>query len=155
MYFQEKLKNVPLIASSHHEKYDGTGYFRGAKGDEIPLGGRIMAVADVFDAITSKRHYRDRMPMLKVLNILRKDSNSHFDPKIVNVFFEISFDEIVKIIVSTDNVELEDSEIKLFKKYTVEDFHEILKKRETDLSGEDKLLIHTFEAHYERKKRVR
>jgi HD-GYP domain-containing protein (c-di-GMP phosphodiesterase class II)/Tfp pilus assembly protein PilF len=153
MYFQEKLKNVPDIASSHHEKYDGTGYFRGTKGEEIPLGGRIMAVADVFDAITSKRHYRDRMPMLKVLNILRKDSGSHFDPKIANVFFEISFAEIVKIIISTDGGKLDETELKLFNKYTVEDVHEIIKKREAEWNGEEKLLVHTFEMHYERRKK--
>lgn len=151
MYFQEKLKRVPEIASSHHEKYDGSGYFRGARGEEIPLGGRIMAVADVFDAITSKRHYRDRMPMFKVLNILRKDSGSHFDPKIVNIFFEIPFSLVVNIIISTDNDYLNENEKKLFDKYTVEDVHEILKKKEHNRTGEEKLLLHTFEMHYERK----
>lgn len=155
MYFQEKLKEVPEIASSHHEKYDGSGYFRGINGEDIPLGGRIMAVADVFDAITSKRHYRDRMPMLKVLSILRKDSGSHFDPKIVNIFFEIPFSKIVNIIISTDNDVLSDKELSLFKQYSVEDVHEILKKKDHDRSGEEKFLVHTFEMHYERKNQPR
>ncbi|MEW5819430.1 MAG: HD domain-containing phosphohydrolase [Cyanobacteriota bacterium] len=152
MYFQEHLFEVPEIASSHHERFDGTGYFRGSKENLIPLGGRIMAVADVFDAITSKRHYRDRMPMLKVLNILRKDSGSHFDPKIIKIFFDISFAKIVNIIISTDNDSLNDSEVDLFKDFTIEDMHELLKKKEHELSGEEKLIIHTFEIHYERKK---
>jgi HD-GYP domain-containing protein (c-di-GMP phosphodiesterase class II) len=62
------------MASSHHEKYDGTRYYRHLKGEEITLGGRILAVADVFDAITSKRHYRDKMPIKNVLNILTLSS---------------------------------------------------------------------------------
>lgn len=61
---------ITEMASSHHEKWDGTGYYRHLKGDEITLGGRILAVADVFDAITSKRHYRDKMPIKNVLNII-------------------------------------------------------------------------------------
>lgn len=151
MYFQEHLSEVPDIASSHHERFDGTGYFRNLKGEEIPLGGRIMAVADVFDAITSKRHYRDRMPFLKVLNILRKDSGTHFDPKIVNVFFEIPFSKIVKYIISSDKVELNDAEVELFTKYNVEEVHDMLKKKTHELTGEEKLLLHTFDYHYDRK----
>ena len=153
MYFQEKLKDVPEIASSHHERYDGTGYFRGTAGENIPLGGRIMAVADVFDAITSKRHYRDRMPMIKVLNILRKDSGSHFDPMVVNYFFQMSFARIVNIVISTDNDLLNENEMELFDRYTIDDVHEILKKKEHERDGEEKLLIHTFEMHYERRGR--
>ncbi len=69
--FWRKFKKVPEIAASHHEKYNGKGYHKGLVGEDIPLGGRIIAVADVFDAITSKRHYRDRMPFKQVLNILK------------------------------------------------------------------------------------
>ena len=61
VYISKNFKDVARIASSHHEKFDGTGYHKGLKGDEIPLGGRILAICDVFDAITSKRHYRDKM----------------------------------------------------------------------------------------------
>ena len=81
-----KFKEITEIASSHHEKYNGTGYFRGLKGEEIPLGGRILAVSDVFDAITSVRHYRDRMPIKDALNIIVNGKNEHFDAKIVNAF---------------------------------------------------------------------
>ena len=71
----------------HHEKYDGTGYPGKLKGEEIPLGGRVLAVSDVFDAITSKRHYRDKMPIKNALDIIKNGENSHFDKKIVDIFF--------------------------------------------------------------------
>lgn len=154
MEFQEKLKNVPDIASSHHERYDGTGYFRGTKGEEIPLGGRIMAVADVFDAITSKRHYRDRMSMLKVLNILRKDSGSHFDPRIVNIFFKIPFAKIVSIIIDKEDATISEKEYELFNQYSMEEVHTILKKNEYDLTPDEKLLVNTFTLFYERKNQL-
>jgi HD-GYP domain-containing protein (c-di-GMP phosphodiesterase class II) len=73
IHFPKHLVNVPHIAATHHEKVDGTGYFRGLKGEEIPLSGRIVALSDVFDAISSLRHYRSRMPFDKVLKIIRKD----------------------------------------------------------------------------------
>lgn len=151
MYFQEKLKNVPEIAASHHEKYDGTGYFRGLKGEEIPLGGRIMAVADVFDAITSKRHYRDRMPMIKVLNIMIKDSGSHFDPNVIKYFFDINFADILKVIITSDNAKLSDSDHELFAEYSVKTVYNILKKDKADRINEEITLIDKFKQYYERR----
>ena len=80
------FKEINEIACSHHEKWDGTGYYRHLKGEEIPYGGRILAVSDVFDAITSKRHYRDKMPIVNVIKILLEGENVHFDKSIVEVF---------------------------------------------------------------------
>ncbi|OGI20340.1 MAG: hypothetical protein A2287_04330 [Candidatus Melainabacteria bacterium RIFOXYA12_FULL_32_12] len=149
MYFEEKYKNVPEIASSHHEKYNGMGYFRKTKGEEIPLGGRILAVADVFDAITSKRHYRDRMPFLQVLSILKKDSGSHFDGGIVDEFFNIRVNNILDVLLlKTDAASLTDEEEKLFEKYTINDMHQILQKEESDRTEIEKEIITTFEKHY-------
>ena len=68
IHFDKHLANIPEVASAHHEKMDGSGYFRGLKGDTINLGGRILAVADVFDAITSRRQYRNRMPFERVFS---------------------------------------------------------------------------------------
>ena len=74
IHTSEDFKQITEIACSHHEKYDGSGYYRHLSGEDIPYGGRILAVADVFDAITSKRHYRDKMPILFFLKIsLSKD----------------------------------------------------------------------------------
>ncbi len=82
------LQASEIIALSHHEKFDGTGYPNGLKGEEIPLYGRITALADVYDALASKRCYKDAMPMEKVLFIIKKDSGTHFDPDLVKVFFD-------------------------------------------------------------------
>lgn len=81
--FQGHYKQVPKIAGSHHEKVDGTGYPQGLKGDEIPLGSKIIAVADFFEAITAKRHYRDPMSVEMAMTHLRDGSGTHFDPVIV------------------------------------------------------------------------
>lgn len=100
IYMSPDFRIITEIASSHHEKYDGSGYYRHLKGEEITIGGRILAVADVFDAITSKRHYRDKMPIKNVLNILKEGSGKHFDPKIVNLFLSIPLDKICGIFLS-------------------------------------------------------
>ncbi len=85
----ELLMITQDIARYHHEKWDGSGYPLGLKGEEIPLSARIMAVADVFDALVSKRVYKDAMSVDKAMEILKKDSGSHFDPEIVDVFIKI------------------------------------------------------------------
>jgi HD-GYP domain-containing protein (c-di-GMP phosphodiesterase class II) len=86
------------IAFTHHEKWDGSGYPRGLKGEDIPLSGRLMALADVYDALISKRMYKKAFSHQEAKDIIVKDSGSHFDPKIVESFLEIegSFVEIAK-----------------------------------------------------------
>ena len=82
------LKAGELIAATHHEKWDGSGYPNGLKGEEIPLLGRICAVADVFDALTTKRPYKEAFSNEEAFDILRKGRKTHFDPKVVDVFFD-------------------------------------------------------------------
>jgi HD-GYP domain-containing protein (c-di-GMP phosphodiesterase class II) len=84
--FEGFYRQVPEIAGSHHEKYDGTGYPCGLRGEDIPLGARILAVADVFEAITAKRHYRDPMPLDRALELLEEQRGRHFDSSIVDAF---------------------------------------------------------------------
>ncbi len=74
---------VPEIAGAHHEKLDGSGYPQGLKADAIPLGSKIIAAADFFEAITAKRHYRDPMPLNVAFKLLRDESGKHFDETIV------------------------------------------------------------------------
>jgi len=74
------------IALSHHERWDGTGYPRGLQGSDTPLEGRITAVVDVFDALTSRRPYKAALPVEESLRIIREGSGSHFDPRIVEAF---------------------------------------------------------------------
>lgn len=73
----------------HHEKWNGTGYPDGLKGEEIPLTARILAVADVYDALTSTRSYRTAWPHEKALAVIQKDAGTHFDPAIVDVFSQV------------------------------------------------------------------
>jgi HD-GYP domain-containing protein (c-di-GMP phosphodiesterase class II)/Tfp pilus assembly protein PilZ len=84
--FQGIYREIPDIVLSHHERWDGTGYPNGRKGEEIPLGARIIAVADYFEAITAKRHYREPMPLEEALQILKDESGAHFDPPVVEAF---------------------------------------------------------------------
>lgn len=74
------------MAAYHHEKWNGSGYPCGLKGSEIPLCARIMAVADVFDALTAKRCYKNAMPLEKAIAIIREESETHFDPIVCNAF---------------------------------------------------------------------
>jgi len=86
----EWLQEAREVIEGHHEKYDGSGYLRGLRGDAIPLNARIFAIVDVFDALTSRRPYKEAMPLDQALAILRKDAGSHFDPELVARFTEIA-----------------------------------------------------------------
>lgn len=72
------------VALHHHEKWDGSGYPNKLKGEEIPIEGRIVAVADVFDALTSKRPYKEAWPVEKALDLIKEQSGKHFDPEVVD-----------------------------------------------------------------------
>ncbi len=95
-YFPRVLRRVPWIAACHHEKVDGTGYPRGLTGEQIPLESKIIAVADVFDALTSPRDYpkyaagkilkEKTLSLEKSACILKKDAGSHFDPEVIDAF---------------------------------------------------------------------
>ena len=92
----ELLNFAATIALTHHERMDGTGYPRGLVEDEIPVEGRIAAVADVFDAMTTNRIYRKAYPLGEAIEIMREGRGDHFDPKILDVFFD-SMDRILGI----------------------------------------------------------
>lgn len=83
------MKIAREVAQFHHEKWNGTGYPNGLSGKEIPLAARIMAVADVFDALISKRAYKEAMAIEDAFDIITKESGTYFDPEIVEVFLEL------------------------------------------------------------------
>ncbi|MCA1709354.1 MAG: response regulator, partial [Actinobacteria bacterium] len=83
------LKLAAEIALTHHEKVDGTGYPNGLVGDSIPLPGRIAAIADVFDALTTNRVYRPAFGLVEAVAMMKSDSGTHFDPKLLDTFFDI------------------------------------------------------------------
>jgi putative two-component system response regulator len=86
---QSYLRYAVLIAKNHHERYDGRGYPEGLKGEEIPLCGRIMAVADVYDALIDNRVYRSSMGHSQASGIILEGRGTHFDPRIVEAFSDI------------------------------------------------------------------
>ncbi len=92
----EILQLSQQIAISHHEKWNGRGYPQGLSGTKIAIAGRIVGLADVFDALTSKRPYKDPYPVEVACDIIKKESGQHFDPELVDVFME-NIDEILKI----------------------------------------------------------
>lgn len=85
-----------IIALNHHEKYDGSGYPEGKVAEEIPLSARIVAIADVFDALTSRRPYKQSWSFEEAIVLLKEEKNSHFDPKLIDIFVE-HIDEVKKI----------------------------------------------------------
>lgn len=94
---KEYIKIANEIATSHHEKYDGKGYPNNLVAQEIPLSARLMAVADVFDALVSPRCYKSPFSLEKAFSILQEDSGSHFDPILIPIFISLK-SEIERII---------------------------------------------------------
>ncbi|MGN1153662.1 MAG: HD domain-containing phosphohydrolase [Candidatus Gastranaerophilaceae bacterium] len=142
IHMSDDFKLITEIACSHHEKYDGTGYYRHLKGEEIPFGGRILAVSDVFDAITSKRHYRDKMPIVKVIGILIGDSGTHFDKSVVDKFLAISLDKIIEVFLTENHLLLSDDDRVILSKYSLIDLYNKIN------SGEESELVNKFNFYY-------
>jgi len=90
------LDYVIPIATSHHERYDGKGYPRGLAGESIPVGGRCLGVADAFDAIVSKRPYKETMPISEALAEIERNLGKQFDPVIGKVFVDLVRDGTIK-----------------------------------------------------------
>jgi putative two-component system response regulator len=86
------LLHAKKFAGFHHEKWDGTGYPNGLSGEDIPLEGRIMAIADVYDALVSERPYKKPYSHERAVEIIRGDSGTHFDPKLVEAFLNVADD---------------------------------------------------------------
>ena len=91
------LKEAMNLAHYHHEKWHGQGYPCGLAGEDIPLSARVMAVADVFDALVSKRSYKEGFPFEKAMDIIREGSGNHGDPKVVNAFVNAQ-DEVHRVM---------------------------------------------------------
>jgi putative two-component system response regulator len=90
------MQMAAVIAESHHEKWDGSGYPKGLKGEAIPAEGRIVAVADVYDALSNERPYKAAFPKEKCFEIIKQGRGAHFDPRVVDAFFATS-EEIERI----------------------------------------------------------
>ena len=144
IYMSEDFKMITEFACSHHEKYDGSGYYRHLKGDEIPYGGRILAVADVFDAITSKRHYRDKMPIQNVIDILISGKDKHFDGKLVDTFLNISVDKIIRVFLTENHHSFKDEDCETLSHYNLKNICDFI----NDENSENKHIVELFNFYY-------
>lgn len=144
IHMSDDFKLITDIACSHHEKWDGSGYYRHLKGEEIPYGGRILAVSDVFDAITSRRHYRDKMPIANVIKILINDSGSHFDKNIVDVFLSISLDRIINVFLTESHIVFKDNDRELLSHYNLLDIYNFI----NDENSNNKNIVDLFNHYY-------
>jgi putative two-component system response regulator len=105
------IQMAERIARTHHEKWDGSGYPHGLKGEEIPMEGRIVAICDVFDALTSERPYKEKWPVEKAVRELKDNSGIHFDPVLVSKFIEI-LPQVLKVLdCCQDHPSLEGSNV--------------------------------------------
>ena len=142
VHMSSDFVQITEIACSHHEKYDGSGYYRHLKAEEIPFGGRILAVSDVFDAITSKRHYRDKMPIEKVIEIIMNGASSHFDPSVVDKFLHIPLNKIVDVFLTENHLTLSDKDADILAKYNFTDLYKAI------TCGKLKKLVTAFDRYY-------
>ncbi len=90
------MKAASIVSYEHHEKYDGSGYPRGLKGEGIHIYGRITAVADVFDALGSSRVYKDAWVDEKIWGLFKEERGKHFDPELIDLFFQ-NVDKFISI----------------------------------------------------------
>ena len=144
IYMSDDFKQITDIACSHHEKYDGSGYYRHLSGEDIPYGGRILAVADVFDAITSKRHYRDKMPIQNVVDILKSGKDKHFDGKLVDEFLSISLDKIIQVFLTENHHNFKQEDIETLNKYNLNDVYKFI----TEENESNKHIVDLFNYYY-------
>lgn len=146
IYMSKDFRIITEMACSHHEKWDGTGYYRHLKGEEITLGGRILAVADVFDAITSKRHYRDKMPIVNVIDILLKGAGSHFEKSLVDTFLNISLNKIIMVFLSESNGKIAEEDENKLSLYNLFEIHRIGIKE--DKTEDEQKIYDLFNSYY-------
>ena len=97
----EVLQLAGQIALNHHERWDGLGYPRGLLGEDIPLVARIVALADTFDALLSRRRYKDAYPVEVAVEVLKAESGKHLDPNLVSMFLN-DMDEIIELLYEDD-----------------------------------------------------
>jgi putative two-component system response regulator len=95
------LEKASLYALHHHEKFNGSGYPSGLKGEEIPIGARIVSVIDAFDAMVASRPYKEGLPLEEALARLVRDSGTHFDPAVVQHFIPIAHAEMPSVFAAT------------------------------------------------------
>ncbi len=151
--FEKKFSEIPQIAATHHEKIDGSGYPEGLTGQEIPLGGKILSVCDVFDALTSRRHYNDRMNFDKVILLLDQETGTSFEPFVVYHFKNIRLNKLIQVLEFGHQRNLDNADLEKLKDYTLKDLISIMNTHPSKKSAENAEIEHIFNRYYSRKYR--
>ena len=146
--FSRDFKDVPQIAAAHHERMDGSGYPEGLIGDQIPFESRILSVVDVFDALTSKRHYRDRMKFDNVMENMKKNVGNHFDKNIFAAFEKIKIDKLINILEIDNQDKLDQQDLEYLSQFSVKQLVGIIKNGAQ--SAKEKKIIFLFNKYYSR-----
>jgi HD-GYP domain-containing protein (c-di-GMP phosphodiesterase class II) len=150
IYFQDQFHHLPLIAASHHEKINGKGYPDGLIGDEIPLGGKILAVADVFDALTSRRPYKDRMELEEVMATIDRETGTSFEPFVVYNFKMMHLDRLILILEHGYGDEIREADLVSLRDYSLREIIEIRgnsNKNNTEIKVEN-IFMRYYLRHY-------
>lgn len=131
-YFQSKFREIPLAASSHHENLDGSGYPNKLVGEQIHRMARIMAVADVFDALTYRRHYRVPMALDQVITRIVDERGKKFDPECVDAFLDINIYDMLKVMTKDSKQSISKEDQAIFEKISLKKFIQTCKEGEID-----------------------
>jgi putative nucleotidyltransferase with HDIG domain len=152
IHFLQKYQEIPDIASTHHERIDGQGYPEGLRGDDIPLGGKILAVADAFDALTSRKPYLDRLELDEVMQIIEKDTGTAFEPFVVYNFKYITLNKLILILEYGHTEEIDKDDLSTLVSYTISDIINIRTK--SNKSAKELEIENIFMRYYLRQYRV-
>jgi putative nucleotidyltransferase with HDIG domain len=151
IHFPRNLNLVAEIASTHHENVNGNGYPDGLKDDEIPLGGKLLALADVFDALTSKRQYRDREPIEKIWSIIEGKNGECFDPVIVDVFLQIPLKKIIQIMELDHQEKINENDLIFLEDTPFQKLIHLKRLVENQHSKRDRAILEIFNKYYWKK----
>lgn len=146
IHFSRDLRDVPIIAGAHHEKLDGTGYPQGLTDKEIPKLSKVLAVCDVFDALTSMRPYRDRMDFFKVMTIINKGAGIDFDEFFVAALKKIKLDVLLRILEDEHYDQIRPADLRYLSSFTLSEL--LLSSIAAGPSADQRKMIRIFAFYY-------
>jgi HD-GYP domain-containing protein (c-di-GMP phosphodiesterase class II) len=146
IHFAKPLRRIPDFAAMHHERMDGRGYARGLEGEAIPREARIMHVADTFDALCSRRQYKERMPFGEVLDIFERESGCDFDPEAAAALMRLPLVTVAEILGRHTESALTDAGRERLTGMTVGEYRDLIRRgRRTAAEAER---VEAFEDFY-------
>ncbi|OQX83314.1 hypothetical protein B6D60_10640, partial [candidate division KSB1 bacterium 4484_87] len=149
--FSRDFRELPKIAGAHHERLDGTGYPEGLSGDQIPLESRILSIVDIFDAMTSRRPYRDRMDFENVMENLAQNVGKQLDRELFEAFKKIKLDRLIKILAKEEEDHTDhliEKDLEFMHQFTIQDLMNIIENKPLEPTGQK--IVNKFYKYYYR-----